>query len=257
MDIVIICITAFAASLLTFFSGFGLGTLLTPVFMLFFPVDVAIAWTAIVHFVNNIFKVILVGVHADGEVMIKFGIPAILFAFAGAWLMLVIPGQSTFYSFTFNGHFYEVVVLKFIIALLLLGFAIIEFIPRFKRMSFPEKLMPLGGALSGFFGGLSGNQGALRTAFLIKADLNKEAFIGTTVLISTLVDISRLGVYSSRFADIVVSEGLGIVWYACGAAIAGALLGSKLLKKVTLPFIQTLVALALILLSIAMMTGVL
>ncbi len=255
MDILIICITAFIASLLTFFSGFGLGTLLTPVFMLFFPVDVAIAWTAIVHFVNNIFKVILVGVHADGEVMIKFGIPAIIFAFGGAWVMLMIPGQYIFYSYTINGSHYEITILKFSIAMLLLGFALIEFIPHFRSLSFPKKLMPLGGALSGFFGGLSGNQGALRTAFLIKADLTKEAFIGTTVLISTLVDISRLGVYSSRFADIVVSEGIGLVWYACGAAAAGALLGSILLKKVKMPFIQSLVGLALMVLSIAMMTG--
>jgi len=223
--------------------------------MLFFPVDVAIAWTAIVHFVNNIFKVILVGVHADGEVMLKFGIPAILFAFGGAWVMLMIPDQYNIYSYTWDGHIYEVSVLKFIIALLLLGFALIEFVPRFRKISFSEKLMPLGGALSGFFGGLSGNQGALRTAFLIKSDLSKEAFIGTTVLISTLVDLSRLGVYSSRFADIVVSEGIGIVWYASGAAAAGALLGSRLLKKVTMPLIQTLVAVALILLSVAMMAG--
>jgi len=40
MEIIIISIVAFLTAILTFFSGFGLGTLLTPVFMLFFPVDI-------------------------------------------------------------------------------------------------------------------------------------------------------------------------------------------------------------------------
>lgn len=44
---------------------------------------------------------------------------------------------------------------------------------------FPPHWLPLGGLLSGFFGGLSGNQGALRSAFLLKAGLSKEAFIAT------------------------------------------------------------------------------
>jgi len=34
---------------LTLFSGFGLGTLLMPTFVLFFPIEVAVAATAIVY----------------------------------------------------------------------------------------------------------------------------------------------------------------------------------------------------------------
>ena len=52
----IISMTAFLAAVLTFFSGFGLGTLLAPVMMLFFPAEVAIAMTGIVHLINNILK---------------------------------------------------------------------------------------------------------------------------------------------------------------------------------------------------------
>ena len=60
MEYILIPIVALLASALTFFSGFGLGTLLLPAFALFFPVDVAIALTAIVHFLNNTFKFVLV-----------------------------------------------------------------------------------------------------------------------------------------------------------------------------------------------------
>ena len=52
MELVIIPIVAFLVSVLTFFSGFGLGTILTPAFMLFFPIDLAIGLTGIVHFLN-------------------------------------------------------------------------------------------------------------------------------------------------------------------------------------------------------------
>ncbi|MCK7522012.1 MAG: hypothetical protein MZV64_32195 [Ignavibacteriales bacterium] len=37
MDLLIISIAALIASLLTFFTGFGLGTILTPVFVIFLP----------------------------------------------------------------------------------------------------------------------------------------------------------------------------------------------------------------------------
>ena len=65
MSFLIICAVAFTASGLTLFSGFGLGTLLMPAFALFFPIEVAVAATAIVHLANNIFKVGLVAKKAD------------------------------------------------------------------------------------------------------------------------------------------------------------------------------------------------
>lgn len=56
MELIILCLAALIASLLTFFSGFGLGTILTPVFAIFFPLEIVVALTGVVHFLNNIFK---------------------------------------------------------------------------------------------------------------------------------------------------------------------------------------------------------
>ncbi len=88
MEYAVIGATAAFASLLTFFSCFGLGTILTPVFMLFFPIEVAIALTGIVHLLNNLFKMGFVGLKADRSVVLRFGGPAILGAIAGASLLL-------------------------------------------------------------------------------------------------------------------------------------------------------------------------
>jgi len=255
MDIVIVSVVAFLVAILTFFSGFGLGTILTPVFMIFFPVDLAIALTGVVHFFNNIFKLFLVGKNADRQVLIRFGIPAVIAAFAGAWLLLQISDLKPLFDYELGEKTIEVYPVKFIIAILLIIFALIELIPFFNKMQFGKDKLPIGGALSGFFGGLSGNQGALRTAFLIKAGLSKEALIGTAVVVSTFVDLTRLSVYATRFTASGLQENMIVVICATLAAIAGAFIGHKLLKKVTLKAIQKLAAIMLIILSIALGSG--
>ncbi|HRW63799.1 MAG TPA: TSUP family transporter, partial [Bacteroidales bacterium] len=113
-----------------------------------------------------------------------------------------------------------------------------------------------GGVLSGFFGGLSGNQGAFRSAFLIKAGLTKESFIGTAVVVSTFVDFTRLSVYATRFTKSGLADNIILVLFAVLAAVVGAYIGNKLLKKVTIHSIQVLVAIMLIFISIALGMGV-
>src|SRR5687768_9468372 len=136
MEILIISLSAFLIAVLTFFSGFGLGTLLTPVFMIFFPVDLAIALTGVVHFFNNIFKLILVGKKADKQVLLRFGIPAVIAAFAGAWLLLQITDLQPLFSYTISNRQFEVYTVKFIIAILLIFFALFDLIPYFSKLQF-------------------------------------------------------------------------------------------------------------------------
>lgn len=255
MEIFIISLTAFLVAILTFFSGFGLGTILTPVFMIFFPVDLAIALTGVVHFFNNIFKLFLVGRNADKEVLIRFGIPAVIAAFAGSWVLLNITDWEPLFSYEMFGRTFIVEPLKFIISVLLIIFALMDLIPYFQNLKFAKEKLPLGGFLSGFFGGLSGNQGALRSAFLIKVGLSKEAFIGTAVVVSTFVDFTRLSVYATRFAQTDLIDNIQLVVIATLSAIAGAFIGNKLLKKVTLEFLQVTVAIMLILISVALGAG--
>lgn len=256
MEYIIICIVAFLTSILTFFSGFGLGTILLPVFALFFPIELAVALTGVVHFFNNIFKLFLVGKNASKSVLIRFGIPAILAAIIGAYILINITDIKPLYSYILGTKIFEITTVKLVIASLLIVFAIMELVPFFNKLNFNKKQLPLGGALSGFFGGLSGHQGALRSAFLINAGLSKETFIGTTVVISCLVDFSRLSVYSTRFFESGLNENIGLISIATLSAITGAIIGNKLLKKVTLKFIQKLIAILLIGVSLALAFGI-
>jgi uncharacterized membrane protein YfcA len=257
MEIVIVSIVAFITAILTFFSGFGLGTILTPVFMIFFPVDLAIGLTGIVHFLNNIFKLVLVGRNADRSVLIRFGIPAVLAAFLGAFVLLRIPDVHPLFTYTAFGKLVEVYPVKFIISIILICFAILDLVPFLNKVQFEKKHMPVGGILSGFFGGLSGNQGALRSAFLIRSGLAKETFIATTVVISCMVDFTRLSVYATKISFADVSNNQTLIISATLSAMTGAFIGNKLLKKVTLKFIQAVVAIMLIGLSLALGSGLL
>ena len=255
MEIVILCLAALITSLLTFFSGFGLGTILTPVFAIFFPIEIAIALTGVVHFLNNIFKLVLVGLKADKSVVIKFGIPVFFSALAGAFLLVRLSDLEPLYSYSIGDNEFVVTPVKLIVAVLLIFFALMEVIPSLKKMQFGKNLLFVGGLLSGFFGGLSGHQGALRSAFLIKADLSKEAFIATGVVIACIVDFSRLGVYFTRFSESGLHENFMLVVAATLSAFVGAFVGSRLLKKVTMESVQIIVTVMLIILSIALGLG--
>lgn len=255
MTYLVICTVALLASGLTFFSGFGLGTLLLPAFALFFPVEQAIAMTAVVHLLNGLFKFALVGRHADRAVVLRFGVPAILAAFLGAWVLSGLAGMAPAHRYTAFGHVFEIAPVKLAVGMLLLLFALVELVPRLRDLSFPPRWMPLGGALSGFFGGLAGMQGALRSAFLARAGLSKEAFIATGVTIALLIDFSRLGVYAK--AAIAARAQLDYLLLAAAvlSAFLGAWLGNRYLRKITMPGIQKVVAASLFVVALALGFG--
>jgi len=255
-----VCLAALFASALTLFSGFGLGTVLMPVFALFFPVQVAVAATAVVHLANNLFKVFLVGRKADWGVVIRFGIPGVIAAFLGAALLSFIAHVEPLIAYFLGGQVREITVIKLIVGILIIGFALFELLPVFSRVTFPRRYLALGGFLSGFFGGLSGNQGALRSAFLVKAGLEKEAFIGTGTVSAVIVDIARLVVYgfsfyTARFASL--NDIWVVVAAATLAAFAGAFAGSILIRKVTLNAIQILVGIMMVVIGLTMAVGLL
>ena len=256
MEYILIPIVALLASALTFFSGFGLGTLLLPAFALFFPVDVAIALTAIVHFLNNAFKLVLVKNHINWKIALQFGLPALLFSFLGAFLLNKITNTNTLTEYTLNNTVFQITLMKIIVAFLLIFFALFELVPKLKNLQFPEKYLPIGGILSGFFGGLSGHQGALRSAFLTKVGLSKEAFIATGVIIACMIDVSRMSVYFTNISKVKDSLNFNLIFVATLAAFIGVYFGNKLVKKITINTIQKIVAVMIIVFAIGLGLGI-
>lgn len=254
--IIVIGVVSFFASALTFFSGFGLGTILLPVFALFSPPGIAVAMTAIVHLANNIGKLILVGSHADRNIAIRFGLPAVAAAWAGASALVWISGLSPLHEYSCMGRDCFVTPIKVVISVLMVLFALVELSGARGGMSLDRRYLPVGGALSGFFGGLSGHQGALRSVFLLRCGLTKESFIATGVVVACVVDVVRLSVYGSRLRSGLDGADMRLLIVAVACAFLGAIVGRRLLTKITMRTVQIVVAVLLFVIAAGLGTGI-
>jgi hypothetical protein len=232
-----------------------------PAFALFFPISLAIAATAIVHLANNIFKLFLVGRFADRKLVLLFGIPAAFCAAGGAWLLSYVSTLGVLVEYEFSGRHCEITVIGLIVGLLIGTFSLFELFPRLRDFRIKPKYMPVGGALSGFFGGLSGHQGTWRAAFLIRAGLDKKAYIATAVVCSVVVDVTRLTVYgysffTRHFELISDRANQWLVIVGVLAAFAGSFGAARFMEKVTMKQVRLLVGIFLFAMAIGITAGI-
>lgn len=260
MDLLLIGIVALTASALTFFSGFGLGTIMVPAFSLVLPIPAAVAAAALVHFLNNLLKFGLMARRADWGTVVRFGLPAAVAALAGALLLGAFAQMPVLAGYELGHRRCEVTAVNLVIGLTIVLFATLEAWPRFAALAVPSRWIPVGGVLSGFFGGLSGNQGVLRAAFLLKAGLGKEAFIATGVVCAVIVDAVRLGVYGGQGAMHSVTADrtmLATVAIAAVCALAGTIVGRRVLNAVAMDAVRRIVVIGMVLIGVALAIGVL
>ncbi len=259
MDYFIVCSVALVASGLSFYSGFGLGTVLLPAFAIFFPVPVAVAATGTVHLLNNLFKGGLLGRHADWRIVALFGLPAIPAAILGAWLLGSLEGTAQLFVWEASGRNFGPTAAGVTIGTLMILFALLELQPWFQRLTAPPQLIPLGGIVTGFFGGLTGQQGAFRSMFLLKAGLEPSRFIATGVLIAVLVDLARLPTYAASFRNDVGLGGHGwaLVGVATLCAVIGASVGVRYFKRATIGVVRAVVAGLMLVIGAALVAGLL
>ncbi|MBI2342854.1 MAG: TSUP family transporter [Deltaproteobacteria bacterium] len=262
MDYLVIALASFSASGLTMFSGFGLGTMLLPVFAIFLPVDLAVTSTALVHAVSNVMKVSLLGRYASGSIVVRFGLPAMGAAFVGAALLGVVARLPSIVQYQLFSLQAEMTPIKLALGVLILFFAALELLPHCQRLAFHPRHLLLGGLLSGFFGGLSGHQGALRSAFLAKTTCTPSTFVGTNAVIGFGVDLVRLGVYGAvimipQLGGLTAMREGGYLLVGALAASLGIVIGKRLLHKVTMRRIQYLTGIFLCGIGLLLGAGIL
>ncbi len=253
---------AFGASLLTLFSGFGLGSLLVATLVVFFPVEVAISATAVVHLFSNLLKVGLFYRKAVLRVIVRFGIPAVIAAFIGALALTRLSDGAPLLTWNAGRRVAEITPLKLIMGTLIAGFAVLDLVKRPGSGRMDERWLPVGGVLSGFFGGLSGHQGAFRAAFLSRLDFEPEAYVGTQAVLATMVDVARLLVYGAAlYAGHMAMVSGRHQWTVVGVAIlsatAGILLGRRYLRKTTFSSLRTLIGALLLGVGAGLISGIL
>ena len=229
-EYLILALLSFFAGGLTLFTGFGLSTILLPVFVIFFPVAIAVPSTAIVHFINNFYKLFIYFKQINTRILLRFGLPALLASIAGAFLLQKLSSNER--------------NLEILLGILIILISFMEMFPAIRNLKIGIKWSPLGGVISGFFGGLSGHQGLFRSAFLVKSGLSKNSFIATGVGIAVLVDITRLSVYGSTiFTTSIISTNdfwLPVI-ISTTSALFGVSLATDLVKKMTIDVIRNMV----------------
>jgi uncharacterized protein len=229
-EYLILALLSFFAGGLTLFTGFGLSTILLPVFVIFFPVAIAVPSTAIVHFLNNFYKLFIYFKQINTKILLRFGLPALLASIVGAFLLQKLSSNER--------------NLEILLGILIISISFLEMFPALRNLKIGIKWAPLGGVISGFFGGLSGHQGLFRSAFLVKSGLSKNSFIATGVGIAVLVDITRLSVYGSTiFSTSIISS--NDIWLpviiSTTSALLGVSLATDLVKKMTIGVIRNMV----------------
>ncbi len=236
LQIISIAILSFIANIIGTVSGFGVGTIMTPVLLLFLPFDQTILLVCILHWFHDIFKLGFFRAGIDWRLFVYFGVPTIVATFFGA--LLVSPQQS--------------VVLTSLLGLfLILSVAMMYAVERFE---IPSNWLTgtIGGLLSGFFAGVFGIRGAVRSVFLTAFDLRKATYIGTTGAISLLLDSTRLGVYvwdGIRIPDALMWALLLFI----PASFIGAFVGSRIVHKIPQEHFRAVVSVFLLLVGLKLL----
>lgn len=213
------------------------------------------------HGANNIFKIAVVGKHADVSLVLEFGLPAIFAAFAGAAALGYVSFFEEIMRYSVGSRTAVITPVKLIIGLLMFVFALFELLPRLRELTFDRKYLFLGGILSGFFGGFSGHQGALRSAFLVKTGITTEAFVGTSAFIGFLVDMARILTYAAMFfaarrTSPIDQDQWPLILTGILFAFAGVLVGKRFLHRITMKTVQTLTGILLLGIAVALGAGI-
>jgi len=163
-------------------AGFGIGSFLTPILATRTGFGVAVAAVSIAHFCGSALRFWLLRQNIDRRTLITFGLLSAIGGLFGALL------QSSFAGAALAAVFGCLMILAGISGLL-------RWNERIKLKGMSAWLI---GALSGFFGGLVGNQGGLRAVGLLGFNLKKTAFVATATAIALFVDIARCLYMSQR-----------------------------------------------------------
>jgi uncharacterized membrane protein YfcA len=234
-DAAVLAIAAVAGALAAV-TGFGIGSLLTPLLTMEMDTRLAVAAVSIPHVAGTALRFWLLSGKVDRNVLLRFGLTSAAGGLTGAMLQGYASNRW----------------LMFIFAALLLFAAASELTGLARRMRFKGHVAWIAGALSGLLGGLVGNQGGLRSAALLGFGLSKESFVATATAVGLLVDGARMPVYLATHHRALWSMWLPILIATIGVTL-GTLLGSRVLARIPEIWFHRVLAAVLAALGISML----
>ena len=192
-------------------AGFGIGSLLTPLFAAHIGMTTAIAAVAVPHAIATAFRCWRLRASIDWRVMRSFGVASAIGGVAGALLYTRFSNRA----------------LTITLGVLLLATALAAWTNWTRRARLGAGAAGAVGFVSGGFGGVAGNQGGLRAAALFAFALAPAAFVATSTATGLLVDAARLPFYLWRAGATLLPLSAPI-----GAATVGVVIGTVLGERV-------------------------
>lgn len=196
-------------------SGFGIGSILTPLLATWIGTKLAVAVVSIPHFIGTALRFVVIRKHVDRRVLWSFGATSAAGGLAGAILHIWLRSA----------------ILGYVLGALLVFAGITGVTGAASRMRFGKRSAWIAGALSGVFGGLVGNQGGIRSAALLGFNLQRDAFVATATAIALLVDLFRMPVYAAVQFHSILSQWPLAVMATLGVVI-GTLSGKWMLQRI-------------------------
>jgi uncharacterized membrane protein YfcA len=222
---------AFVAEVIGTISGFGSSILFVPLASMFFDFKAVLAITAVFHVFSNLSKIYLFRTGIQKDIVLKLGVPAVIFVIIGALLTNIIPQK-------------EIELWMNFVLILLSVFLIFN---SDKKLEQSDKNLIVGGISSGFLAGLVGTGGAIRGLVLAAFSLEKDSFLATSALIDLGVDFSRAIVYVS--SGYFLKEFLIFIPFLILISIAGSYTGKLVLNKIPQKYFRYVVLIVIISIS--------
>lgn len=226
---------ALAAGGIAAVTGFGIGSLLTPLFNVRYDMPLAVALVSIPHFVATALRLWIMRHDVNRRVLVSFGLMSAAGGLTGALLQRVVSGRS----------------LTILLAVLLTFAGIAGLTGLSARLRLGRTSGWIAGILSGALGGLVGNQGGIRSAALLGYDLPPAAFVATATAAGVIVDAARMPVYIVTERSRLFDE-TQVIAIAVAGVVAGTLIGQRLLRGLPESQFRKVVALLVLLLGLYM-----
>ena len=231
-NVILFIVLALLAEILGTIGGFGSSVFFVPIASLFLDFQSVLGITAIFHVSSNITKIVFFKHGFDKGLILKVGIPALVFVVIGAYFSKYIDVKKL-----------EIGLAIFLIVTSL-AFLLI------KNLSLKPTTINslLGGTFSGLMAGLIGTGGSIRGITLAAFNLKTEVFIATSAVIDLGVDSSRAVVYYMN--GFVHYHDLYLIPFLIIASIIGTYVGKRILAKVSQQTFKNMVLVLLLITGI-------
>ena len=214
-EIIYIALLTLLASTIGTLAGFGISAIMVPVLLIIFPLPQTLLLVGVIHWFNDVWKIILFREGISWKLFLAFGLPGILTSFIGSSLSLRISRE----------------ILSRALGVFLIAYVLFIIFNRTFKLSQKLSVAISGGALTGFFAGIFGIGGEINAVALSTFNLKKAVYVATAGAISFMIDSARIATYIRGGIGLEPAILAGFLIFI-PLSLIGAIIGKRGVEKI-------------------------